>query len=67
MEGHGGPGVVLYNYDEGKILVLPAEQPLVRLSASDAKVREVVRLGVKPRYREKFAHRGMCMDYERLV
>lgn len=42
-----------YNYDKGKIMVLPAEPPLVRCSASGAKKREGGQLEVKPRYQEE--------------
>lgn len=50
-------------YDKGRIVVLPAEQPLVRRSANGAKVRESGRLEVRSSYREEFVHRGISMDY----
>lgn len=56
-----------YNYDEGEIVVLPAESLLVRRSASGAEAREGWRPEVKPRYREEFAHRKVFIEYARIV
>lgn len=58
---------VLYNYDDGMIMVLPAEPLLVCRSASGAEVFEGGRREVRPTYREKVAHCGMFMDYAQLV
>lgn len=41
---------ILYNYKEGKTMVIRGELPLVRRSAGDTKVREGGQLEVKPRY-----------------
>lgn len=56
-----------YNYDEGMIMVLPAELPLVHRSISCTKVREGGQLEVKPLYSEEFANSWMSMEYSRLA
>lgn len=57
----------LYSYDDDKIMVLPVEPPVVRCSVSGARVREGERPEARPRYREKFGHREMSIEYARLV
>lgn len=47
--------------------MLPSEPPLVRRSASGTKARKGGGPEVKPRYREKFTSRGLCMEYGRLA
>lgn len=42
-----------YNFEERKIVTLPAESPAVRRSASIVKVREGRRSKVWPKYREE--------------
>lgn len=54
-----------YNYDEGKIIVLPAEPPLVRCCASGAEVPEGGQPEVDQKYREDFTIYGMFREYAR--
>lgn len=56
-----------YSYEDGRIMVLPEQLPLVRCSASGAKVHEGGRLEIRPKYREKIAHRGMSTEYAGLM
>lgn len=56
-----------YNYDEGRIIVLPGDPSLVSRSASGAEVREGGRPEAKPSFQEDLANRGMSMEYARLV
>lgn len=56
-----------YNYEDGKIMLLPEEPPWVRRSVSGFEEREGGRLEIRPKYREEFTHRGMSLEYARLV
>lgn len=58
---------LLYTYDVGEIMVLPAKPSLVRHSARGDQVREGGRLEMRPRYREELARPVMSMDYARPV
>lgn len=53
----------LCNYDEGDVIVAPADPPLLRSITSGAEVREGVQSEVEPRYLEKFANCGICLEY----
>lgn len=46
----------MHSYNEGKIVVLPVEQPLVRHSAGGAKVRGGGQPYYKPKQREAFTN-----------
>lgn len=59
--------MVLYNSEDGKIVVLPVEKSSVRCRASGSKVSKGGRPEISPKYREDFAHHGMPMVYARLV
>lgn len=56
-----------YSYDEGRIIHLPAELPLVRRGTSGPGVPEGGRLEFRPKYRENFAHRGVSIECAPLV
>lgn len=56
-----------YDYECGKIMVIPEEPPLVRRSAGGAEVRDGGRSEIRPKYREEFTHCGMSMDFARPV